>query len=785
MVVSQGQGADGQDNRHGHSCAGCGAAVGCQPSGDCQGASGGRKRSEGQRDQGLRRYWSCEPCGEVYCFTCKPAHVYGAAVAANAGGDGGGGEGAAGRSVEKAFCWGPLPPCTGCLLFFKRWCPMSLTLEDVGHHTYADWTRVCSMMQDALARFILLPDAADAKAFLDANRLHAQSGLRDFDFFEEITPAKWEYIAAHQDGKTLRDAELQSGDILVVQPKLVGEDFLVRGTRSSVDVFHVGMSEGVGELETAGRIASSRALMLQGALAEREAAAKQKEADAVMAKLLEEEAAQRRAQDEKKKREEDKRAAKKEKRERQRKCQEEAVAATVAAADPAVPSAAAAAHQDERPAQTEAATAAAPQPETAQEPAAEREAPKAAASAHKTGVDAPEEAAAGGQGSVAAAKEEQVDEEDAAATDFCVVETREEREKRKERERKAKQKKLKEERERERSKAAADATSRCRGGEGGAGGGRVGGERQSGSAAAARMPAAVSAAPAVTEGGERDDGEETCSICLDNVANGQLKPCKHSFCGQCILQLKKRAVFLATEGVLCPHCRAPVKEFQLPDMSLEPSASSGLPAWGAARPPTTDAGRAGGPGEGLHEAGGVAAGAGGGAGAKADGESKKPAKKEKKGRQQKREEAAAAASASASASASAAAAAAAAGLTHSSASTSAVSWYELHGMTEADSSGSGGAGAGGGSSGGGGRGEPGTEESVALDLIFSRFNFADTTPSAEEFWESAPRDAAMAAGGALGEWKRREAAARSIAEREADVALVQVRCDFAYVCAHT
>ena len=57
--------------------------------------------------------------------------------------------------------------------------------------------------------------------------------------------------------------------------------------------------------------------------------------------------------------------------------------------------------------------------------------------------------------------------------------------------------------------------------------------------------------------------------------------------------------------------------------------------------------------------------------------------------------------------------------------------------------------------------------------------------AAEEFWESAPRDAAMAAGGALGEWKRREAAARSIAEREADVALVQVRCDFAYVCAHT
>jgi hypothetical protein len=43
------------------------------------------------------------------------------------------------------------------------------------------------------------------------------------------------------------------------------------------------------------------------------------------------------------------------------------------------------------------------------------------------------------------------------------------------------------------------------------------------------------------------------------LANGCLKPCGHKFCGTCIKQLKKRAVFLATEGVMCPHCRQPVK----------------------------------------------------------------------------------------------------------------------------------------------------------------------------------------------------------------------------------
>ena len=73
------------------------------------------------------------------------------------------------------------------------------------------------------------------------------------------------------------------------------------------------------------------------------------------------------------------------------------------------------------------------------------------------------------------------------------------------------------------------------------------------------------------------------------LANGCLKPCGHEFCATCIKQLKKRAVFLATEGVMCPHCRQPVKEFQLPN-EIVPSVSTSKSAWGASaaaapRPP--------------------------------------------------------------------------------------------------------------------------------------------------------------------------------------------------------
>jgi hypothetical protein len=80
-----------------------------------------------------------------------------------------------------------------------------------------------------------------------------------------------------------------------------------------------------------------------------------------------------------------------------------------------------------------------------------------------------------------------------------------------------------------------------------------------------------------------DDDEEMCTICFDALANGLLKPCGHKFCENCVSQLKKRAVFLATEGVMCPHCRQPVKEFQLPGATV-PSVSTTKSAWGTSAP---------------------------------------------------------------------------------------------------------------------------------------------------------------------------------------------------------
>ena len=83
-----------------------------------------------------------------------------------------------------------------------------------------------------------------------------------------------------------------------------------------------------------------------------------------------------------------------------------------------------------------------------------------------------------------------------------------------------------------------------------------------------------------------DDDEEMCTICFDELANGCLKPCGHRFCSTCIKQLKKRAVFLATEGVMCPHCRQPVKEFQLPNNNVLSSSSTTKTAWGTSSKPT-------------------------------------------------------------------------------------------------------------------------------------------------------------------------------------------------------
>ncbi len=55
---------------------------------------------------------------------------------------------------------------------------------------------------------------------------------------------------------------------------------------------------------------------------------------------------------------------------------------------------------------------------------------------------------------------------------------------------------------------------------------------------------------------EFDEEENLCGICYDDLANASLKPCGHLFCSNCILQLKKRAVYMVSartyvHGILC------------------------------------------------------------------------------------------------------------------------------------------------------------------------------------------------------------------------------------------
>ena len=66
-----------------------------------------------------------------------------------------------------------------------------------------------------------------------------------------------------------------------------------------------------------------------------------------------------------------------------------------------------------------------------------------------------------------------------------------------------------------------------------------------------------------------DEEENLCGICFEELANGSLLPCKHSFCATCIVKLKKQAVYQATEGVMCPNCRTPVREYLLPESSKQ------------------------------------------------------------------------------------------------------------------------------------------------------------------------------------------------------------------------
>ncbi|GMH48432.1 hypothetical protein TrLO_g4540 [Triparma laevis f. longispina] len=66
------------------------------------------------------------------------------------------------------------------------------------------------------------------------------------------------------------------------------------------------------------------------------------------------------------------------------------------------------------------------------------------------------------------------------------------------------------------------------------------------------MPALVPPASPVPPKGSVEDDEDTCIICLDNVANAKLRPCGHSAtCRECTDELMKRKE-------PCPLCRKPI-----------------------------------------------------------------------------------------------------------------------------------------------------------------------------------------------------------------------------------
>jgi len=68
---------------------------------------------------------------------------------------------------------------------------------------------------------------------------------------------------------------------------------------------------------------------------------------------------------------------------------------------------------------------------------------------------------------------------------------------------------------------------------------------------------APSPAPPVPLKGSVEDNEDTCVICLDNVANAKLRPCGHSAtCKGCVEELMK----LKEPG---PLCRKKIAEFDV------------------------------------------------------------------------------------------------------------------------------------------------------------------------------------------------------------------------------
>ena len=62
------------------------------------------------------------------------------------------------------------------------------------------------------------------------------------------------------------------------------------------------------------------------------------------------------------------------------------------------------------------------------------------------------------------------------------------------------------------------------------------------------------------------EATEDCPICLETVKMGLMTPCRHSFCGDCILEVWRKSQKIA--AISCPYCRQEVTHL-VPSMSEE------------------------------------------------------------------------------------------------------------------------------------------------------------------------------------------------------------------------
>jgi hypothetical protein len=91
-----------------------------------------------------------------------------------------------------------------------------------------------------------------------------------------------------------------------------------------------------------------------------------------------------------------------------------------------------------------------------------------------------------------------------------------------------------------------------------------------------RSAPAPAAAPSAGASAAGHAAGEECTICCSGaVSDVRFDPCNHAACSQCVVDLRKRSLFLTTAGVPCPWCRAIITRYDAP-----PGVDVGLQARG-------------------------------------------------------------------------------------------------------------------------------------------------------------------------------------------------------------